>query len=65
MEIWASAQVPSPRSDLISQNERRGRARGPARAQHEIISLLWRRPAVLMLDTHSSADRRLVTGSRD
>ena len=29
MEIWASAQVPSPRSDLISQNERRGsRPRG-------------------------------------
>ena len=26
MEIWASAQVPSPRSDLISQNERRGGA---------------------------------------
>ena len=35
MEIWASAQVPSPRSDLISQNERRGRrvaaATAPAR----------------------------------
>ena len=35
MEIWASAQVPSPRSDIISQNERRGRGRRRgSRASH-------------------------------
>ena len=41
MEIWASAQVPSPRSDLISQNERRGGGpcSGRRRAKVSLISI--------------------------
>ena len=52
MEIWASAQVPSPRSDLISQNEPRG---GRAELVPKVVSCLQERRAGALDSTKDQA----------